>query len=1050
MAEVKLTRKSAEMRTVVSEALSPHPTFQPWTRWDVYPYQFHGSMRRLVEQRKYFLPTIENDFLRVSVNADVGGRVWDVYDKVAKRHVINFNNEVHNYNAGFGSNYTSGGLEYNYPHAHACTTSRPREIATRRNPDGSASIVVSEFERIWRTRWSVVFTLYPDRSYLESVVRIYNRSPMDSRYMYWSNCGFYLNDNVEYIFPEDAGAMHGAEAKTFSWPQWKRRDLNMWRNTPSEMLGIYMLDAREPFFGYYDHGDQFGLVHYGDLADLPGKKTWTWSTHPDYLQFLRDAHHGLGKVYGEMQSGRIVIQEHLDRVPPETECEWREIWFPVRNTGGFNGAGVGAAMSARVVEQTSARTVLKLSAMGNGFFPEATAHVVADGLAPNGKPFPLDPRDATTDTVVVAGQAGPDQNARVFLRDSTGEILASCPIRRPNKRDSWREVYDGRKPVKPVGAEQIFMEAEKLARDWGNHDLWPEYEKALECDAGFSPACRELGKLSIWRGRYVEAVALLRKALERDEDSLELQYYFGLAHLFAGNASEARKGFEMANRYHWQAAAQARLAELRMREGDFHHALQHFKRLREAGPRLTRPRALAAACMRKLGRVDDAQAEIASARAIDESDPLLQIEALFLSAGSLSKSKLPKADMKSLLEQVRDQEPPLLEAAFDYLSAALFEEAEAVTRIIPKPGPLAMLLRAYAAAMSGRQAEAARTLKAALALDVRDHQIWRLEMFDILAWAAEQSPRHGRVHFLLGNLLMGRRRVEEAAQAWAKAVRFRETHWLCFANLGYHAREVAGDRGAALKWFQKAEKACPDDLYVKDEIAALTLAVKSPQAAIQYLEKNMAGVKASPKLANALLNAYLKLNRYDKFDALCDKAHFEHNWQIPGPHSLWRARYFQEALQLMAAGKPERALCILETLGDPPARLGLRIAQSDEEDRRFYHMGRCYEMMDQPAKARECWEKSVAVPHTTYYEHAYWYREWSRRYFQALSLQKLGRQSEAEAFFDGMEAITFTNELPVTAKDALMDMVERGRFAPDSQKDPASAEELVVETRAEE
>ena len=1047
MKTVRLTRRFTEMKNVTQEPLNPHPVFPLWSQWDVYPYQYYGKMRKYARRQKYYMPSIENEFLRVSIAPDIGGRIWDIYDKIGKRHVINFNNEVHNYNAGFGLNYTSGGLECNYPHAHACTTSRPREVGTRKNPDGSASIICSEYERIWRTRWSVTYTLYPDRSFVELTVRIYNRTPHDSRYMYWNNCGFYLTPNTQFIYPEDEASMHGAELKTFSWPMWQHRDLSIFGRTPPEMLGLYMLDAREPYFGYYNHDEGHGLVHYGDLADLPGKKSWTWGTDPGYCEQLRKSHHGLGKIYGEVQSGRIVIQEHLDRLPPETECEWNEIWYPVRGIGAFNSAGPGAALRAEIIEASSRRTVLKVTAMANGDFPDARLVIISDELAPVEQPFVVNPISPSERIVKLNGKAGPDLHTQVLLKSKDGEVLTRCRLRRPNKRDSWREVVDYEKPVEAVGAEQLFFEAERLARDWGNHDLKPLYEKPLALDPGHTPSHRELGKLAAWQGLYNDAAKHFETALARDTDSVELRYFHGVALMLADRTADARKAFEMSNRYDCEARALVRLAELRMREDDFHHALRHLDRLSEAHPRLTRPRGLRCACLRRLGRAKEAAVEIAAALDIDGNDPFLRIEAMFVKAGGLDIRRLPRKAQKDLLDQVRHDEPPLLEAAFDYFAAGLFEEAASVTRIIPNPGPLGLFTHAYALARAGRGADALKALKRACESEVTNHQIWRLEMFEIMAWAQEQLPKHPRPLFLLGNLLMARRRTEEGLELWLKAAHMGEKHWLLFSNLGFYHARVAKEMKKALAWFQKAEKACPSDLYVKDEIAAC---LSRPGAVIGYLEKRKKHVLSSPKLVHALLNAYLKLNRYEKFDALCKQLDFPHNWQIPGPHTLWIPRHLQEAVSLLQSGKPEKSLKILKDLGRAPEHLGIATAYSTEEDRRYYHMGRCYEKMGRMDEARSCWEKTLQVPHFTGYEHAYWYREWSRRYFQALALDKLGRHSEANAFFDAMEIMVHTNEIPLNAKDSLLGLVERGRFASEDRKDPITAVELVVETRAEE
>jgi len=1050
MKAVRLSRRHVVMTDHSQAPLNPHPVFPQWSPWSVYPYQFYGSVRKYLVRRRFYMPMLENDFLRVQIAADIGGRIWDLYDKIGGRHVINFNPQVQTYNAGFGLNYTCAGLECNYPLAHSCTTSRPREVSTRRNPDGSASVIISEYERIWRTRWSVTYTLHPGRSFVELRVRIYNRTPHDSRYMYWNNCGFYLTPNTQFIYPESAAAMHGLEERTFSWPIWQHRDLSIWKNTPPEMIGLYMLDAREPYFGYYNHDEAHGLVHYGDLADLPGKKSWTWGTDPGICEMYRKTHHSLGKVYGEVQSGRIVIQEHLDRVPPETECEWTEIWYPVRDTGGFNGAGPGAALRLELLESSERRSAVKVVAMGNGTFPRARLCVRSDGLAPIERPFPLNPLTASELVIDLPGPAGPDRHTEVVVRDGSGLILARSRLRHPRKRDSWREVVDVTKPVKAVGVEELFIEAEKKARDWGNHDLKPLYEKAVALDPDFSPARRELGKLAIWRGEYGEAVEHLAAAGRRDEDSLENRYFHGLALLFAGNRDDARKAFELANRYDCEARALVRLAELRMREGDWVHALKHLDRLAGSRPRLTRPRGLRAACLRRLGRRREAAEEIAAALSIDGQDPFLRFEAIFIRAGLPRRARPPQGELKPLLEQVRRDEPPLLEAAFDYLAAGLLDEALAVARSIPRPGPLALLTQAWTSHRLGRRGEARRVLRRALGADVTNHQVWRLEMFDILAWARETFPKHPRVRFLLGNLLTARRRTEEGRRMWEEAARMGERHWLLFANLGFYHSRVAKDLTAALEWFRKAERANPKDLYVICEVAAALRALRGPRAVARYLEVRHDAVHASPRVAHALLNAYLTLNRYDRFDALCARLDFRHNFQIAGPHQLWWPRHFQEAAQLIERGKPERALRILEGMSAPPAHLGILDPRSIEEDRRQYHMGRCYEKMGRMDEARACWEKALKEPHYTGYEHAYWFREWSHRYYQALALQKLGRESEANAYLDAMELLVHTGELPLAAQEQIMDMVERGRFAPEDQKDPLVAERVKVATRAEE
>jgi len=48
-----------------------------------------------------------------------------------------------------------------------------------------------------------------------------------------------------------------------------------------------------------------------------------------------------------------------------------------------------------------------------------------------------------------------------------------------------------------------------------------------------------------------------------------------------------------------------------------------------------------------------------------------------------------------------------------------------------------------------------------------------------------------------------------------------------------------------------------------------------------------------------------------------------------------------------------------------------------------------------------------------------------------------------------MELLARHQDLPLAARDAIMGLVERGRFAPDDQKDPAGHAPVEVATSAE-
>ena len=334
-------------------------------------------------------------------------------------------------------------------------------------------------------------------------------------------------------------------------------------------------------------------------------------------------------------------------------------------------------------------------------------------------------------------------------------------------------------------------------------------------------------------------------------------------------------------------------------------------------------------------------------------------------------------------------------------------------------------------------------------MDVTGHHPWQLEFLEILNWAHEAVPEEPRPVFLLGNLLVARRRLSEGVELWRQAERMGETHPLLFANLGFHDSRVGGDAEAARGWFHRAVAAAPDDLYVKHELFSVLYGGGRKADAIAFLEGEGEAVRSSPRLCHDLLKAYLEARRYAEFDRLCGEVDFALNYQIPGPHQLWWPRQIQEALDRARRGNLRAAVAILEKPRPVPAALGVVMSDLFEEDRRYYHLGRFHEQLGHQAKAREYYEKTLALPHYTGYESGYWYGQWSQRYFQALALQRLGREGLANALFDALELLAGHPRLSVQARQAIMKLVERGRFAPDGEKDPIFMPDVEVRTAAE-
>ncbi|MBI3991160.1 MAG: DUF5107 domain-containing protein [Candidatus Omnitrophica bacterium] len=1031
MDKVTLYEKDEQVFSQSLEPLNPHPAFPQWSPFDVYPYLFMGSARQERVKKIFRMVYIENEFLKVCIAPDIGGRVWYIYDKVSKRHAINYCRDMITYNAGFGLNYTCAGLEVNYPLAHSCTTSRKREYRAVCNADGSASVIIAEYEQIWRTRWFVKYTLKPGRSFLEQSVRIYNRGLHDSRYMYWSNCGFAVNDQTRFIFPEKAGAMHGRENIEFSWPMWKGRDLSYWKNV-IEPLGLYMLDSREPYFGYYDYGAQYGFVHYADLSDLPGKKYWSWGSGFAGRVATAKTHNSGGNPYGEMQAGRIVIQEHLDRMPPETESQWTEYWYPVRNTEGFNGVGRDAAMHIEILRLENRKARIRARIIGSGVFQNVDLVLNCPGSAQVTRRISVNPVFAAELEFVMPYARGIDSGISAKLINKAGEILAATTAREVSKRDSWSEVSVLDEASKPKSAEEVFMEGEYSARDWFNHDECLKYEEALKIDPGLSLAHLELGKAKLFRAELEGSLRHLKKSLERNPDNLDAHYSVGVANILYGNTEDAVQHLDFASRYDYENRSRTRLAEIMIRRKDFYSALRYLDRITECAPRLTRPMTLKGVCLRHIGRLSEASEAVARACDIDPMDPFPRMEMMLIRKHCGKSIKKPLAN---LLKQIREYEPPYIEAVMDYGNIYLWKDALDMLSLLPVKGPIALFYQAFVENKVGAS-RWKKTLEKASRANPAGHCVWQPEMIPVLEWAAKSIRRNARIYLHLGNLFISRRQTENGLRMWKKAETLGEDCYLLYAGMGYYYARVAKDSVTALKYFCKADKIQPDEPYLYSEIFNLLTEQKKAKEARRFFERNINFVKLYPKLVNLLANQYVIDKDYVKYDDLVSEVNFKGNWQIPGPQWVWMTRYVNEGLDMMASGKYKRALELFGKSVDAPSRLGVCEIEKDKQTRILYHTGCCYEKLGDISRAREIWEKAVKIQGEYGWEPAVAYIICIERYYQAICFKKLGRINEARITLDGVELMAKDPALPQEGRKYLMELVARGLFAKEGQQDP--------------
>src|SRR5689334_7325566 len=185
----------------------------------VYPYPLCDNLTSRKVDKKYRIVYIENEFVRIGVLPEIGGRLFEGIDKTNGYHFIYRQHVIKPALIGLIGAWISGGIEWNIPHHHRATSALPVQYKTEVNADGSRTVWVGELEMRSRMRWAVGYTLHPGKAYVEAKLRILNRTPIVNTMLCFANVAVHVNDDYQVFFPPSTqyGTYHSKTQFT-KWP----------------------------------------------------------------------------------------------------------------------------------------------------------------------------------------------------------------------------------------------------------------------------------------------------------------------------------------------------------------------------------------------------------------------------------------------------------------------------------------------------------------------------------------------------------------------------------------------------------------------------------------------------------------------------------------------------------------------------------------------------------------------------------------------------------------------------------------------------------------
>jgi len=981
-------------------------------RGAVYPYPMLDKLTEFREDKTYRAVYLENQYLKLCVVPELGGRIFSAEDKTNHYDFFYRQHVIKPALIGMLGAWISGGVEWNIPHHHRATTFMTIDHTIDEHPDGSKTVWVGEIELRHRMKWVLGLTLYPDRSYVEATVKLFNRTPMVHSFLYFANAAVHANANYQVIFPPSSefATFHGKtefsrwpiSASVFNGVDYTRGvDVSWWKNHPSP-TSWFAWNSEEDFFGGYDHGKQAGVVHVADHHVVPGKKFWEFANG--------DAGRMWDKILTETDGPYIELmagaysdnQPDYSWIQPYEVKTWKQYWYPIRDLGGIKNANRDAAVNLELGKDGTLRVRLNATRefAGAKVMVKSHEHPLLEDV------FDLGPDKPYSKDLSISRGLTEDE-VRISVFDAQDREIISYVPRKPKGEPLPEPVKPPPAPHDIKSVEELYLTGLRL-EEFYNPSLEPRlyYEEALRRDPGNSQANTAMGILHCQRGMFKEAEEKLRAALRqvaKDYTSPkdgEAFYYLGVALEGQGRDDDADDALYKATWSRaWEGAAYFQLAQLACRKGDFTRALEHADRAITANALSTTAISLKAAALRHLGRSAEAGQLASLALVVDPLDFLAGNE-LYLARSSGASAGEAQEALDSLRTKMRGAAQSYLETAVDYANSGLWDEAISVLSRLDDTSqdksavsPMLYYFLGYFHQQKGNNLAAAKYYRLGSKAKPDYCFPFRLEAIEVLGRAIRHNPQDARAHYYLGNLLY-ERQPENAIKEWEAARELDSTFATVHRNLGLAYARDEKDLSKGIASLEKAFACDRTDATVLYELDRHSEeAGVAPEKRLRQLEGNQETVLQRDDVLQQEIALYVQLGQYDKASDLLSGRHF-HAWEGGGDiHDVYINAHLLRGRQHFAGERYKQALDDYLAALEYPENLEVGRPEHPARDAEvYYYLGTAYDALADKARARAYFEKMVAEKSDRP----------ESRYFQGLALRKLGQAAPATQMFDGL------------------------------------------------
>lgn len=977
---------------------------------DVYPYSIIEKISHEAVEREYKAIILENAYIRVTVLPELGGRIYEGYDKINDYHFVYKNKVIKPALIGLCGPWISGGIEFNWPQHHRPTTYMPMDYAIEEKEDGSVTAWMGEIEAKDNTKGMIGVTIYPDRNYIEAKVRLFNKTEVITNFHWWANLGVHVNDSYRLIFPPDIDYItYHYKSSVSTFPVVKGEfakvdfgegtDIRWVKNIPAPS-SFFIFGTNYDFMAGYDESRQMGTVHVADRHISPGKKFFTWGNGEMGEVWQKNLTDG-DDPYIEIMTGCYTDnQPDFTWMMPFESKSFEQYWYPIQDIGALKNAGIRGAVGLEV-EAGFIKITLQTTAenMDAEYIVSDNGQIICSGK------HDFEP-GRTFHFKVKAGKKVCLQGIRVLLKDQSGKEIISY--------EEGHGYFEGKikpephmpakKPEEINSVEELYLQGLHIEQ-YRHPTLKPEdyYLEGLKRDLKNSQCNNALGILAYKQGKYESAESYFRTAIERltmhnpNPQNTQPFYNLGLLMRWEGRRKEALDLFQKAAwDYTWVSSAMLMSAKTEMEEKNWEQALLYINKSLEQNGNNPEGWFLKAVILRKLERVGEAEEICIKKGGLFQKTGDILYEGFYFERFLLTGNDDCLKQFEKLSANFSVSYGRL---ALVYLDCGCQKEAlQSVQRCNESYG-MKYFIQAYAMYLEAGPKEAFLILtdsKECEMFDLRPNS--KIEE-KILLWAAKEA-HVPQAAYGLGCMYYARENWPRAIELWEQAAGWWEkmkpngVPGVVYRNLGIAYAEKYSDYKTAGYYMQKAWELDGGHPRMLFEYYLFLKAVREPvKTRLQFLKER----EALTAMRDDLYVEYISLlNQAGEYEQAVEKL-LSHSFRTyEGGEGLLPKQYMLSCIgcgrrAAIQGRNPDSLKWYLESLHYPDNFCEGRKYRA-REGQAYWHIARAYEVLGDKEKAVE-WDRKNAecMPDIDESE-----------YYRGLSLKKLGRVKEASEVFHRM------------------------------------------------